>query len=334
MTLVIRSEYSYSAFQLAFRSEVPLPELPPSEGECDACIRLGSVPLREGVPNGEIIPCGAHRSDLFWDWVGIFSIRRGREIIIDPDPRAEPQHWRPYLLGSALGILLQQRGLSVFHAGVAGIQAPPSAFALIGEKEHGKSTLNASLFQRGTTFVSDDLAVIRFEDHGAAVYSGIPQFKLWHDSLRALNLDPATLPMLHDRIQKRVWRAPLDEPGRVADGPLPLRAVYILEKGERIGIEPLEFQPALTTLLPHWHGARFGETLLRQLGLRRHFQECSRLVKTCRFFKLVRTGTLEELPDLTAAVLDHFRGVSVQAPILNQGHGDLEGLSEEVLEER
>ena len=107
----------YHAYQLHIRSELALPELVSPEGsmgEPQVTIRLGAVPA-DGLPDarqlGPYLWADPTRLWLQVPRVARFLIRDGREIVIDPAPGIDEDSLRVFLLGSAFGALLFQRGL-------------------------------------------------------------------------------------------------------------------------------------------------------------------------------------------------------------------------------
>lgn len=81
------------------------------------------------------------------DGVANYWVKEGREIVIEPGPAAEAGDVRVFLLGSAFGALLHQRGLPPFHAGAVAMEG--KAVLLAGRSGVGKSTLAAELCRRG-----------------------------------------------------------------------------------------------------------------------------------------------------------------------------------------
>src|SRR5688572_28600481 len=105
------SKFDYSVFGLHVRSDLALPELLAADpqSEPQAFIRLGAI-ARGPVPHAAV--------QSFEDGVliaipevGRYAITGGSQIIIDREPDAPHANVRLYLLGSAMGVLLHQRGL-------------------------------------------------------------------------------------------------------------------------------------------------------------------------------------------------------------------------------
>ena len=109
----------YTAHGLQIDSEILLPELlPGSNGPADVRIRYAPVPTSLPDPLGEGGNFQAAQDKLLlvvWD-VARYLVVKGQEILIEPFPNCPENGLRLFLLGSAFGALLHQRGLLVMHA--------------------------------------------------------------------------------------------------------------------------------------------------------------------------------------------------------------------------
>ena len=208
--------------------------------------------------NGEV--------QLAWRDVGLFAIRAGREIVVDPAPSVSHRVLRRYLLGPVLAVLLHQRGLLVLHA--SGMELDGGAVAFLGASGWGKSTVAAALHRRVHLLISDDVVAIDMTGC-PEVLPGISQLKLWPDALASLGEDATVLPRVHPQIEKRV-RA-VERPPLI--GPIPLERVYVLADAPALAIEPLSPREALVELLRHSYGAR----TLQAIRTAEHFQQCARV---------------------------------------------------------
>lgn len=149
-----------------------------------------------------------------------------------PDlPSATLEH---LVIDQILPRVLTHRGRLVLHAGC--VVAPDGAIAFLGESGSGKSTLCGAFARAGDPIVGDDGIVVR-RTHGGGfdVLATYPGLRLLPGPLRSLFGDSgATIPMAHDTPKRRMPRA--GSGISMAAGPVPLRAVYLLETGPRIEI--------------------------------------------------------------------------------------------------
>ena len=100
-------------------------------------------------------------------------MRDGNQIVIDAAPDATDRNVRLFLLGSALGALLHQRGLLPLHANA--IDLGGGAVAFSGHSGAGKSTIAAWFHDRGHRILADDVCVVGFDQSGRALVHAVPR---------------------------------------------------------------------------------------------------------------------------------------------------------------
>lgn len=286
--------YSHSAYGLRLRSDLALPELPAaSHGAPDITVRLGRIDLPAPQPREEDDGAAAVQPDgaflYYYPGAGMFLVRGGREIMIDPAPGADEPLLRIYLLGPAMGLLLHQRGELALHASAVCIDG--QAVAFLGESGEGKSTLAAFLHRRGHAIVTDDVLVIRPDSAGVPLaHPGFAQIKLWPESVEAFGDDPADLPQLHASFEKRFYRPERGFAGR----PLPLRQIYVLAEDDALGVTPTRPHEALLELVINTYALRFVGSAG---GSGAHFRQCAALASGVRIEYLRRPWSLDGLAD-------------------------------------
>jgi hypothetical protein len=305
----MRSVYRYNAFGLNIQTELALPELCPGGGgrremgkQSDVFIRFSTIDTSISAPTREIGSAGRFiwvtPRGIFmgWEGVGVFQVRKGCEVLVDPAPGVDEALLRLFVLGTTLAMLLhQRREMAVLHASVVALDG--WALAFLGPKKVGKSTLAAVLHARGHEMLSDDILAADLRPDGPLALPGFPQIKLWPDVLALLDDDPGYLPRLRPELEKRSKRLAVG----FHRAPVRLGGVFVLDVGPKPGIEPLRSWEALQALMPHWYGARFGAGVLRALGLPDHFLQCVELVRkvpVCRLRKPADLGALPEVVHL------------------------------------
>jgi hypothetical protein len=289
----------YTAYGLTIGSDLPLFELRPTGEIPEVQVRLGRVDTTP-PPLSEQRLHGWTRAEagcviIHWNQVATFQVRAGREIVVDPVPGVADEVLRAYLLGSALGVLLQQRGWLALHASAVALAG--GAVAFLAGSGWGKSTLAAALHAQGYPLVADDVIAVQMDGPTPAVAPGFPQLKLWPDAVVALGETPEQLPRLHAGLEKRRRRV-MDG---FAHGPLPLRRLYVLAHGPAPAIEPLAPRQAFLELVRHSYGAR----ALAGAAAAEHFAQCSRLAGQVAISRLRRPQNLGLLPELARRVEQH-----------------------------
>jgi len=200
----VRGRHFYRAHGLLIASDIALPELPIAGATRDPDLSIvldEQLALPEGNPPDEAfrpwgdgflmrVPGAAH-----------FHVRHGKEIRIRPLADADPGLLRLYLIGSALGMALHQRGLLVMHA--AAVLQAGTVTLFVGDSGAGKSTLASRFARAGHAVLADDVVAIQFDAHGIPhAWPGSTSFKLWTESLQGLGLDSATLAQVANRAEK------------------------------------------------------------------------------------------------------------------------------------
>jgi len=250
------SNHDYTAFGLHLASPFPCPELSPGPSTPDVIIRYGDVPDALPAPRKRGVRYQAAPGQLLLsvDGVARFLVLDGKEIVIARAPECDDESLRLFLLGSALGALLQQRGLLPLHA--SAVQVDGACVAFLGRSGVGKSTLASALLQRRYRLVADDIGAIDLGSEGIPlVYPGYPQVKLWADAVRRLHLSREGLRRVRPQMDKHAWG--LDE--SFCPEALPLRRLYVLHSANSpdLTVQPITGGAKLEALKNHTYREPF-----------------------------------------------------------------------------
>lgn len=291
----------YSVFGLRVRSEIPLPELfEAGAGAADVTIRLGEVPVVEGSDSGLALDGDALILHIFG--IARFRISGGDTIVVRPEPGVPDRNVRLYLLGSAFGALLHQRGLLPLHANA--IEVDGKAVAFTGASGSGKSTLAAWFHDRGHRIAADDVCVVRFDSKTPHVSPGLPRLRLWLEALEAMGREPSTYARSYAGAQNlEKFDVPVArETSAGAD--LELEAVYLLDRGERFAIHRLEgIEAAEAAYANTYRGQYIGAAK----GYLSHWAASIQLVQSTPIYRLERPWGLDRLESDCERVLEHVR---------------------------
>ena len=286
------------AYGLGIHSALLLPELVMEEAEVIVHVRLGDT---SPVDLADVRAITADEADLSWKDIGIFHVRRGNEIVINPAPGADESVLRLFTLGPVLALLLRQRGRLVLHGSAVSIDG--EAVAFLGDQGWGKSTIAATLYARGHKLVADDVVALEMDGAGSpTLYPGFPRLKLWPDAVTMMGKTPDTLQRLHPRYEKRAYPAARGFSTKA----LSLRCVYILAQGTDAQVETLEPQAALAELIRHTYSA----PSLDANRAPSHLRQCASLVGNVPIRRLTARRLLAALPDLAVLVEHDLAGTA------------------------
>jgi hypothetical protein len=227
MALVTPSANTYTGFGLAISSDLSLPELAvdlnPESVVGEVSITSSTRedwpelnPSEHSTPTVQMTP-NDWRLEL--EGIGWFRVHQGRSIYWQRwDDSVSDRDLRTFLVGSALGALMIQRGSLMLHA--TALVMDGKAVLLLGAPASGKSTLAWCLHQQGWQLLSSELTLI---DPQGMVWPGMQQLKLWHAAAMELDLDWKQMPVVRKGLQ-RFSLMPTDL--STSNQPAPLAVIY------------------------------------------------------------------------------------------------------------
>lgn len=295
----------YTAYGLTIQSVLPLPELIAHQAPPDVVIRLESHSVIASLMPPTDYSIGVFNDGIFfwWDDVGILTATHGREIVVAPIADVDEQWFRGFIINEAMAAMLHQRGKLVLHGSAAVIDDGVVVF--IGRSGQGKSTTAAALQVRGHLAIVDDVVAIDLDYMAGVphVLPAFPQVKLWPEAVAALGHDVDALPRVTQNTEKRSYRQAEGFP----QSPQPLRAIYVLDKGDETHIEPLTPQQACFELLTHSYmnhlGGLYEVDLLGETGTAAaNFQRCAEVARLVPIKRLTRRFSLPDLAQLVQLI--------------------------------
>lgn len=223
--------FHHRAYELLIASELQLTGLPlldAAGAAADVSITLArDLPELEGATIRESwwqVSPSAFRMEVAG--VAAYQVEMGRRILIRPDAGADMAEVRIFLMGSAMGALLYQRGLFPLHG--SAVETAWGAMVFVGPSGIGKSTLAAHFHRSGYRLLCDDVcAITRDGDGRPQVLPAFPHLRLKTDAVHRLYGEDAH-PLSRFDVDKFVL--PLGEGHALA--PVPLGAVHVLTDAE------------------------------------------------------------------------------------------------------
>lgn len=278
--------YVYHVHGFTLLSEIECPELAPAAPDAtpDILVRLGALghlPVDETNPwKGRCIE--DRHMLLNIQEVGRFSVRDGRDITVDPLPGTPGIMLRLYLLGSALGCIIHQRGLLPLHAN-AFLHAG-EAVLVLARSGTGKSTLAAAMQTCGCRVLSDDVcAVSATPGETPVIFPGVPQIKLWKDAAAHLGQDVNAL----RRVLQDEEKYALPVQAAVGNNAIPIKALYLLHAAD----QPLPTIHDMTQIekLRALQNNTYRKGMVPKLGIEaQNLQACAALAANTRMRSVVR----------------------------------------------
>ncbi|MBD3107665.1 aldolase [Bacillus sp. AGMB 02131] len=295
----------YKAFGLTINSVLPLLELIPIK-DCinqeDVTITFGDLTaikntyLKENTYfyiNEDL--CLFHIPD-----VAIFSISKGKEIIVSPYANANNDQIRLYVLGTCMGAILMQRRVLPLHGSAIFVEG--KAYAIVGHSGAGKSTLASAFIQKGALLLSDDVIPIKFtEDNTPMIIPAYPQQKLWIESLNGFAMDHSNLRPIFNRENK--YTIPVTN--QFHDQPIALFGIIELVKvdHEQIVLSNIDKMQRFPLLYEHTYRNFF---LNGMNQIEWHFSESAKVANKVPIFRVERPTSYfsaYELVDLIKSVM-------------------------------
>jgi hypothetical protein len=213
------------AYGLHIASELDLPGFGVADGAQavpDVAIKFGHGPGGPADAGASWYQVASHALRFAIPGVGAYLIQDGNRITVAPEAGADPAEVRIFLLGSAMGALLLQRGLFPLHG--SAVATPQGAMVFCGPSGIGKSTLAAHFQRRGYRLLSDDVCAVSPDGRGGLqVLPAFPHLRLCADAVDRL-FDAGDRPPARADVDKLV----LDLGEGLSPEPLPLAAVHQL----------------------------------------------------------------------------------------------------------
>ena len=298
--------YAYRIGGLAVASETPLAGAIPLAGGAalasDVFVRLTPVPETLGGagdrgPNWEL---AGDRFLLRVPKLARYLVTAGRTIDVELAPGATAADASLFVLGSAFGILLHQRGDLVLHG--SAVARDGTCVAICGRSGAGKSTLAAALGRAGCAFLADDLCVVRLDEARAPVVSPDGRrLKLWRESVDALELADRRGEAVRTGTDKYFIEPPL-----AAEAVPRLVAVYVLREGQpspAARIEALSQPDAMRALDRQAYRPVLRARLVARPAM---LAMAGAVLRHARVYALARPRGFAHLDATVAALLEHW----------------------------
>jgi len=294
------SKYSYNAFGMNILSDILLPELQEHKGTHDVRISKRIVEgVLDGPENGMRYECSDPSNFIITIRKTIrFNIKDGNSIIIEIRPETDEKLIRLFLLGTAFAALIHQKMLFPLHG--SAIRFNDAGIVFTGPSGAGKSTIAAAFSDAGYDILCDDICVINLNDYSKPlVYPAFPQMKLWKDSVMEFQHNEQDLKRILDGFEK--FAVPMKK--FYGKNPLPLHAVFLLEKHDRanFAIEEVKGIDKFKLLFEHTYRPQFINLLKIQ---QQHFTLLNGIGNEIKLFRIIRPDANYRLNEMVTLIIE------------------------------
>ncbi|HYP04707.1 MAG TPA: hypothetical protein VER03_00610 [Bryobacteraceae bacterium] len=270
----------------------------------DAIVQRGEVPheLQNATRSGPTWQVATSRVLLQVPGVARFLISDGSRIVFEPAPGRSDAELSIFVMGSAMGALLHQRGLLVLHAGAVVVDGKAALFC--GHSGAGKSSLVAALCQSGRSFITDDIAVVQFHDGVPFIVPDGRRLKLWADAVERLSLTEYRGPAVREGIEK-YWVNP---PNPAPQARYPVGEVFFLREirsQEPTHIERLSSVDTARSLRATAYRPRLPAAMDQEATW---FTGCSALTRHIHAYSLTRQVPFDAADECLSMLDAHWRG--------------------------
>ena len=289
--------HSYFVYGLNIESELELSQLRSSDQNPDVIFKLDTIENKPVLADNKSTASWVTNDSacITYKGIGTFLMRNGEEVIIDLLETANVVEVSHILLGVAISVILHQRGYLVLHSSV--IEMGDFSVGFVGHSGNGKSSIATMMLEKGYNLISDDLAVVGIDSSDQyIVYSGYPQTKLWPDFVESIGINPDNLPLVNSDYTKRTRKINDYFTDKTT---LPLKALYILDKGSEIEISDIKGHKCIFELVTYSYDIQLAKAT-RELP--KNLSQCTQLAKKVPVKRLQRPWELKKMPDIVTAI--------------------------------
>lgn len=208
---------------------------------------------------------------------GIYVIERDLSRIRCAPTHVAPWQWQRFLTSQVLPLVALLHGIEVFHA--SAVALAEHSIALVGGSGVGKTSLAVNLVRRGAAFFADDVLTLERSGEGIVAHPGAAVANLRRAEAALIAAADGRLPgdvVGEDAEDVRVAM-------RREHRPLPLAAVYFLERSDRVGALAIKAIDDPYLIL----GSTFNVFVRTPDRLRNQLEICARIASSAGTFRAV-----------------------------------------------
>ncbi|EKF85886.1 hypothetical protein [Methanobacterium formicicum] len=208
-------------------------------------------------------------------------------------------------LGIVLSYWLERKGIPTIHA--SGVNVDNNAVAFLSSNKGGKTSIAASLMQKGFHLITDDILPLDLVDENILCRPGYPTMRMWPDEAEYFLGHSDDLPVVHPEISKKRVFVGLNDFGRFDNYKSELKCIYIpkrISKKNEIEIKPVTPVKAVLELVKH----SFSPYLVETMGWQpRRLEKFATIIKKVPVKQLIYPSGYRYLPKLCEAILNDIK---------------------------
>ena len=175
------SKYYYRAFGLDIESDYYIPQVSVIEETAAPDLRIIRRDMGGLSNNLNHFEKAKNEMELHIQDVGVFCMVNGNLIEAEQFPQCTDNYFAVFLMGSAMGAILHERGILPIHGSC--VTNGKQSIIITGDSGAGKSTTAVQFIKHGWRILTDDVSAIVSTRPVPIVQSSYPSQKLWQDSL-------------------------------------------------------------------------------------------------------------------------------------------------------
>ncbi len=287
-------KYYFKAFGLNIQSEFPFQGIKsPEKGIFDIDVIAGIVP--SVLPHCNFKGINYQSNDLQFllkvPNVADFLIENGNQIIVQPDKQAEFRELELFFLGSAISVLLMQRGIVPFHG--SAFEKDNKCIIISGQSGAGKSSLLRYFITEGYRALSDDVCALSIDDNNkVCVFPSYPSSKIWEDIMDKFELQKEDKKQVRPNIRKYKY----DLSSNFVEQSLEVDSVYILnsENVKDFRLNEIKGLDKFKHLRKNLYRTKFPEAMGKE---KETFIILNHLANQAKIFSLIRSSSIKLLKE-------------------------------------
>jgi len=196
-------KYFFKAFGLNIQSEFPFQGIEiPEKGFFDIDVIEGEIPTELTNTKHKGLSFESNETEFLLKIpnVATFLIKEGNKIIISRGSEVENREIELFFLGSAMAVILMQRGIIPFHG--SAFEKNGKCIIISGKSGAGKSTLLRYFLNEGYKALTDDVCALSMNNNKITITPSYPSSKIWEDIMKKYNLEKNNTNQVRPDIKK------------------------------------------------------------------------------------------------------------------------------------